>query len=82
MRERLREGGTVGKVWVQYLIQLGVRDAECPPADSRDTFDGGVLKCIAQGISADHSGCAHKHKMPSARGRNTHDSARSSNQST
>ena len=65
MQEQLRESRTIAKVWVQYLIQLGMRDpdAECPPADNGHTFDGGVLKCVAQGISADHSGCTHEHEM-------------------
>jgi hypothetical protein len=82
VRERLREGGAVAKIRVQYLDQFGVRDAERPPADSRNTFDGGVFKCIAQGVSADHSGCAHEDKMCPACGRNAHDNVRFSTQST
>src|SRR4029077_14618965 len=82
MRERLREGGTFAKVRVQYLIQLGVRDAEWPPADSRHTFDSRVLKRVTQGVSADHAGGAHEHKMFSSCGRNTHESMRPSIQST
>jgi hypothetical protein len=82
VRERLREGGAVAKIRVQHLLQFGVRDAKRPPPDSRHTFDGGVFKCMAQSVPADHSGCAHENKMYPACGRNAHDNVRFSIQST
>ena len=61
IRERLRQGGAVGEVLVQNLLQLGVRDAQPLAPDGSHRSDGGVIECIAKGISADHSSRSHDH---------------------
>jgi hypothetical protein len=71
-----RECGTVREVWMQYLFQLGVRDAKLPAPDSGYMFDGGVFERAANGVSADHPSRAHDYKSLLTRSRNVYRSPR------
>src|SRR6185437_2901921 len=58
-RKCLHERGAVSEVSMQHLVQLGMRYAKLPAADRRHTSNIGVVKRIAEGVSADHSRRTH-----------------------
>src|SRR6202007_2078072 len=62
----------VGKVSMQDLFQLGVRDADISAPDSRHTSDDGVLERIAKGVSANHPSRAHNYQANPTRPRSIH----------
>ena len=73
MRKRLREGGTVAKVWMQYLsisLSCAMPSVRRPMAVTRSTRWAAQVQ--RKDISANHSRCAEEHEMRPSRGRNTH----------
>jgi hypothetical protein len=81
-RERLPECGAIRDVSMENFFQLGVQDPKLPAPDHRRTCHGGMIERVAKGVFTDHSRRAHDYNAFLARRRNTHDSVRSSIQST
>ena len=59
--------GAVREVPMRNLLELGVRDAQRPAADSGHSRDSGMIESVTEGVSADHSGRADNYKTPFSR---------------